>query len=270
MEGKKIMITLITPTQGNPIALKRTLDSVKEVVDQIIIGSVCVFEKDLNIIKSYSNEYNIKIIELPFNHIFKAGFSDTLNILSAHASNDVAIYLNVGEVIEKSEGAILDKINSNYNCYYIDHSSESHRWYRVFSPKEMKWSGMLHEEITGNFRPFHKPLFTFADTEKDMGNPFKAAVYNDIKELCYFNLYNRIVDEPHNLGATNEGWIQFAKDNYDSMKERLLKKGKRYQAFIDGDLDAYMKDAYENPEFEKERFESSIRIEFQGDKKFLL
>ena len=109
-----------------------------------------------------------------------------------------------------------------------------------------------------------------ADLDKDMGNPFKAKVFNDIKELTYFNQYIRIVDNPELLGATNFGWMGFAKDSYDSMKERLTNKGKRYEAFMNDDFTMYMEDVLNNPEFEKERFESNITIEFQGQKKYLL
>ena len=263
------MLSLIFPTQGNPIALKRTLDNTKNVVDEIVIGSVCVFQEDIDLINSYKSEYNIKLIELPFNHIFNVGFSETLNLLATHVTNPIAMYLNVGEIIEQGEDGILDKISPEYNCYYIDHKIERHRWWRVFSPTEMKWSGVLHEEIVGDNRPFHKPLFTFGDTNKDMDDAFKARVYDDIKEILYFSLYNKIVDDPDCLGATNEGWVRFATENYDSMKERLLKKGKRYQAFREGDLDMYLHDIMTNQDFATERFDSSIKIEFQQNPMFL-
>src|ERR1700755_131826 len=114
------MLSLILPTQGNPIALKRTLDNTKNVVDEIIIGSVCVFEEDKKLIQFYGNEYNIKIIDLPFNYIFKFGFSKALNLLSEHSTNMVTMYLNVGEIIEKGEDKILEQLDDQYNCYYIN------------------------------------------------------------------------------------------------------------------------------------------------------
>lgn len=266
-------LSLILPTQGNPIALKRTLESTKGIVDEIILGSVCIFKSDLEIIKTYQSEYNLKILELPFDYIFHMGFSNTLNYLSYHAKNDLVIYLNVGEVIEKGKDEILSKISDEYNCYYIDHSQEKHRWWRCFNRKEIKWGGMIHEESisrNGEHKPYHKPLFTFADTDKDMDDKFKAIVYNDVKEICYFRLLCNIVEYPDMLEATNSGWIEFAKGTYDSMQERLAKKGDRYKAFQMGDLHLYLLDIFTNPEFEKDRYESSSLIEFQGDKKFLL
>jgi hypothetical protein len=263
------MLTLISPTQGNPVALKRTLESLKWICSEFIIGDVCVFEEDRQLIESYKSEYNVRLVKLPINYIYHNGFSATLNELSSHASNDFVIYLNVGEVIEKGD-KILSKLSNEYNNYYIDHSQEKHRWWRCFNRHEMKWDGLIHEESVGDHRPYHKPLFTFADTDKDMGDPLKAKVYNDIKEMTYFNQLIKIVDDNSLLGATSSGWLQFAADTYESMKQRLEYKGKRHEAFAAGDLDAYMQDVFTSPEFEAERFESSSLIEYQGKKIFLL
>lgn len=129
---------------------------------------------------------------------------------------------------------------------------------------------MIHEEVVGEHKPYHKPIFTMADLEKDMHNTFKAKVFNDVKEIVYFQQYKNLIDYPERQGGTNSGWLKFAKDNYDSMTERLEKKGKRYQAFIDGSLYNYLEQVYGDKEFEKERFESDNMIAFQGDKIHLL
>ena len=68
------MITLITPTQGNPIALKRTIDSVSGICDEIVVCDVCVFQDDSNIIGTYKQKYNLKQVQLPFNFILKVVF----------------------------------------------------------------------------------------------------------------------------------------------------------------------------------------------------
>lgn len=258
------------PTQGNPVALKRTLDSVAGIVDEIVIGSVCIFDDDVEIIKGYGAEYNVKVIQLPFNMIYHQGFASTLNFIAAHATNSLCLYLNVGEIIEVGKDEILSKISDDYNCYYIDHKIEKHRWFRVWNKNEMSWGGIIHEEIIGNHKPFHKPLFTFADTEKDMDNPFKTKVYNDIKEICYFGQYIKLVEHPELKGITNEHWVKFSNDEYDSLNERMAKKGKRVTAFNIGDKEMYLNDIYTNVEFEKERFDSSELINFQGARKDIL
>lgn len=262
-------MTFITLTQGNPIALKRTMDSLKDICDEFVVGSVCIFDEDLEMIKSYNNEFNLKVVELPFNYIYLHGFSMSLNYVASFSDGNICVYLNVGEIVESSERDILSVISDEYNCYYIDHATEKHRWFRVWNKREMHWSGLIHEEIIGEHRPYHRPLFRFADTEKDTGDKFKSAVCNDAKEIVYWRQLMSIVDFPETLGATHVSWIPFAKDNYQGMQERLDKKGKRPYAFFLGDKEMYLNDVYTNPEFEKERFESNHIIEFQGDPKYL-
>jgi glycosyltransferase involved in cell wall biosynthesis len=258
------MISLITPTQGNPIALLRTIESVKDICDEVVVGDVIPFEEDRKLIESYG----VKLISLPLNFIALNGFSYTLNWLANHAKNDKVLYLNVGEIIGNGEN-ILENITDEYNAWYIDHLSERHRWWRCYNRHEMEWSGLIHEEIVGDWRPFHKPIFTFADTEKDTVDAFKGKVMNDIKESVYWTLLCKLVDDNSLLAATNEGWLGFAESQYDSMKERLAQKGKRYDAFIAGDLNGYLNEVMNSPEFEKERFDSNTAIEYQGSPMYL-
>lgn len=263
------MLSLIFPTQGNPISVKRTINSFSSICNEFVIGSLCVFEDDFISICQYGVEFNIKIVKLPFDFIFNNGFSATLNVLAKAASNDMVIYANVGETIEYLSENVAPCFSEQYNSYYIDHATESFRWWRCYNKKELEWSGLIHETLVGEYRPFHKPILRFMDTEKDQIDAFKASVYNDIKEICYWNQLIRIVDNPELLAGTDIGWVHFAKDNYQTMKDRLALKGNRPKAFKEGNLQMYLDDIYSNPEFEKERFESNHIIEFQGDPKYL-
>ena len=107
------------------------------------------------------------------------------------------------------------------------------------------------------------------DLDKDMADPLKAKIFDDIKELTYFNQLCKIVENPKlYLGQTNDGWHQYAISQYDSMIERLKAKGKRWDAFNLGDINMYMEDVMSNPDFEKVRFETTSLIQFQKDRKF--
>lgn len=272
-------ITLITMGQGNPVALKRTMDSFKGIVDEIIFGDLLIFDSDRAIIERYQEEYNLKIVRLPFNFIFENGFAYTLNELASHATSDWIWYMNVGEVLD-GDHPIKAQISELYNCYSLDHAVETHRWFRFYNRKELKWGGIIHEEVVGEWRHCPFNLCRFADTEKDgcgkdeKGNDvlltFEARVYNDVKEIVYWNQYLKLIDHPELRGVTNQHWIDHAKADYDSFQERMEKKGKRYEAFLTGNLTMYLEDIYTNPEFEKERFESSTLINFQGLRKDIL
>jgi hypothetical protein len=270
----KTGISGITMLSGNVLILEETIKSLSTICDEIVVGDLIVFPEDREVLYGYQSKYNLKIVTLPFDYIFDCGFASVLNLLAHDASNNTILYLNTSEVIEKDNG-ILDIVSSEYNCYYFDHATDPMRWYRFYDKRELQWSGRIHESLEAlsgfDFRPFHKPAFRMADKEKDMQSAFKAYIFNSIKEICYFRNYMTLVELPENMrGATDPGWYAFALDNHESMKERLLAKGAMYQAFLDGDYEALMKSIYDNPEFEKEKFESNIGIEYQGDKKYLL
>ncbi|HEX2682412.1 MAG TPA: hypothetical protein VHL77_00670, partial [Ferruginibacter sp.] len=110
----------------------------------------------------------------------------------------------------------------------------------------------------------------FADTDKDMGDKFKAWVANDVKEMVYWKQLITIVDDPKQLGATNPGWLEFAESQYASMKERMELKGSRVKAFDTGDLSMYNENIINNRLVIDSPFKSTDAIEYQGDKKYLL
>lgn len=266
----KTGVTLITMGCGNVLVLKETLKSFHPIFDEIIYGDLLLFPEDREVLKSYQREFNLHIIPFEFDYLFKNGFSILLNQLAAKASNSMVIYMNTSEIIDENYG-MYDRIFQNKDCntFFFTHKTDPHRWFRCYDKEELQWSGRIHESLIGDYKPHHHPIFQMADLEKDMNDTFKAKVFNDVKEIVYFRNYMAIVDHPEQLGGTDPGWIRFATENYESMQERLLKKGKRYEAFLEGDFKKYMLDVYSNPEFEKERFESSNMIEYQGDPKFL-
>lgn len=268
MSNRKI--SLITMGQGNVNALKKTLDSFKPFVDEVVYGDLLIFPEDREVVKTYELQYNLRSIRLPFNYIFKMGFSNCLNFLISNAKNDLCLYMNTSEVIDEDYG-INDLVNSNPNCnsFYFSHRQEKHRWFRLSDRREIEWSGRLHEEPKGEIRPYHKPIFMMKDEEKDLDNPFKAAVFNSIKEMAYWSQLIRMVDNPKEQGSTNDYWVNFAKSQYASMKQRLADKGRQYEAFKIGDFGMFWEDVHTSDYFKTAKFESSQSIEFQGSTKSL-
>ena len=255
---------------GNIQALKKTLDSFKEIVSEIIYGNMLLFPEDMGVLNYYKLDYNLKVVDLPFDFIFKNGFSETLNTLANEASNDLIIYLNTSEVIGIDYG-MSEIINNNPKCnsFFFTHSSETFRWFRCYDRRDLKWHGLIHEELQGDYRPYHKPIFQMQDEEKDMDNAFKAAVFNSTKECVYWNQLIKIAENPDKYPETNQGWKTFAKDTYQSMKDRLEQKGDMYKAICEGDYKKYMDAVHVFP-FETIQFKSDNAIAYQGDKIHLL
>lgn len=263
----KTGITLITMGAGNVKALGKTLDSFKNVFDEVVYGDMLLFEDDRAFLSTY-HKYNMKVLKLPFNYIFHWGFGCVLNALSTCATNDIVIYMNTSEIIDEDYG-IVDAVKNNPDCnaFYFTHRTDPHRWFRMYNRKELEWSGVIHEQLKGEYKPYHKPIFMMADLEKDMDDPFKADVFNSVKEIIYFRNYNRIVEQPSKLGETDPGWIKFATENYENMKQRMQSNEELYQAFCAGN-DMMLYQAIKN--FKPTgKYESSNLIEFQGDPKYL-
>lgn len=241
-------ITLISMTQGNPVALARTVNNItakfKGLVDEVIIGDLIIFDEDRDAISEYlynskaSPECLTKLHRMDFNAIYHRGFADVLNELADLAKNDLVLYMNVSEIVD---GEInFNALNMDgYNCYMFDHSTEQHKWIRLYDHKKLRWSGPIHEEVTGEMRVCPELAFRMADTEKDSGNEFKTWVNNTTKELVYFNQYLTIVDRPDLRGSTNIGWVKYAQDSYQYIKDRMLIKGDCYETFKNGDLEGY-------------------------------
>lgn len=263
----KTGITLITMGAGNVKALGKTLASFSGVFDEVVYGDMLLFEEDRKVVDEYKQQYNMGVIELPFNYIFKYGFANTLNILSFHATNDIVLYMNTSEIIDVDFG-IVDVVKRNeFNAFYFIHRTDPHRWFRMYNKNHLKWSGCIHEQLSGEYLPYHKPIFMMADLEKDMDDPFKADIFNAVKEIVYFNNYMKIVDDPTALGETDPGWVKFASENYESMKERMQSNTQLFKAFCTGsDRDLHVAINNYNP---IKQFESSNLIEYQGDPAFL-
>lgn len=230
------MITLVTPTQGNPVALRRTVDNLKSsfggLLNEFVVGDLSVFDGQFE-----SGFDDVRFHKLPFNFLFKNGFSAALNLLAEQATNDLCIYLNVGEIVECNLNT--DLISAPYNCYSFNHAVDPHTWFRMWDRKHIAWSGRIHEELRGPLKKCPQHLFRMADTPKDEEDDFKAGVYNDIKEMVYFQQYVHLVERPEDLGATNVHWLKYAQDGLWDLQKKLKEKGDRYQAFLEGDLEKY-------------------------------
>ncbi len=238
------MISLATVTQTNPVALRRTVDNLKAsfggLCNEFVVGDVSIFPGQ------FSEGFDdVRFIPMEFNYLFKHGFASALNHVASHATNDLCLYLNVAEIVGAHLNASV--IKDEFNCYPFNHAEDPHIWVRMWDRRELSWSGRIHEEIVGPKRQCPHLIFQMADTPKDDKDDFHARVYNDVKEMVYFQQYVHLVEHPEELGATNVHWLNYARSEYDDLKRRLDAKGARYQAFIDGDKEAYIKAATENP-----------------------
>lgn len=233
-------LTLITMSQGNPTALRRTLDSFGPHCSQIIYGDLLLFEEDRKVITSWLAELPLIVVPFKFNYIFEHGFSALLNVLAAAAKTSRVVYMNCGEVIDTKFAQHFELLEEDYNCWFFRHETEPHKWIRTYVPQELKWGGLIHEETEGARRVCPTELFYMADTPKDSNDPTKAKICEDVKELCYFQQLETLRQHPEHLGATSAGWLNYVQQQGTHYADRLAAKGWRYQAFLNGSLEDYL------------------------------
>lgn len=243
------MITLITMGQGNPIALGRTLESFAPMCNEVIYGDMLIFQEDREIVQSYQDKYNMKIVKYPPSFIFHNGFSVLLNDLASKATNDFVLYMNTSEIMnpcskmDTVKKTFIEKKDA-HNCFVFTHLMDSHRWIRLYNRKELSWGGIIHEEVhpRSAYRLYGHSLFVMADTPKDDDAilTVKGRICNDIKEFVYFAQLIRLA-EGYVDGITNPGWITFAKDGYEHKKRLFAERAARLEAFKNNDLETYIK-----------------------------
>ena len=237
-------LTLITMSQGNPQALRRTFESYAPYCQQIVYGDVLLFDEDREAVRAMQKDFPLEIVAFPFNFIFLHGFSAILNALAYHAKTDYVTYANCSEIIDPNFPIQLNLLDDDaFNCFFFRHAVEQHRWVRTYNPRELRWSGMIHEEVDGERRMCPSEIFYMADTEKDTADPFKARVCDDVKEMVYFEQLDRLRRHPEMLGRTSQGWLDYtnAQGLYYESKQR--ERGRRFDAFLNSDLALYLAQA---------------------------
>jgi hypothetical protein len=248
--------------------LRKTLESVSGTCNEIIYGDMLLWNDDREIVESYKKDFNLKIVPFGFNYLYHRGFSDCLNNMALYASNDMVLYLNTSEIIEENYG-IRKIINDNSDCnsFFFIHKTDPHRWFRLYNKNQLRWSGIIHEQLMGDYIPYHKPVFMMADLPKDMEDINKAKILDSLKEIVYFRQYMNIIDKPELLGETDPGWVNFSRDNYQSFKDRLNQRFHQVTAVETGDLNGFLNAA--KYDIKNQTFKSSIAIEYQNDPAYL-
>lgn len=237
-------LTLITMSQGNPQALRRTFESYAPYCQQIVYGDVLLFDEDREAVRAMQKDFPLHIVDFPFNFIFKHGFSAILNALAARTGTDYVTYANCSEIIDLNFPVQLGLLDDDaFNCFFFRHAVEQHRWVRTYNRQELCWSGMIHEEVAGERRMCPSEIFYMADTPKDTADPFKARVCDDVKEMVYFEQLDRLRQHPEMLGSTSQGWLDYTNQQGLYYASKQQERGRRFEAFLKDDLAMYLAQA---------------------------
>lgn len=159
-------ITLSIIVKNEEKYLRACLESVKNVVDEIILVDTGSTDSTIEIAK----EYNAKI----FHFDWVNDFSAARNFALKNSSGDWILYLDADERIDKNSAAELKKLSAHkkkigYYCTVksidrIDSRDNSMRYIRFFANEtEIEFRGSVHEQIVpslleNNFKLLHSTI----------------------------------------------------------------------------------------------------------------
>lgn len=145
-------ISLAMIVRDEEIHINRCIDSVKSIVDEIVIVDTGSTDSTLNILNMYSD---IKL----FHFKWCDDFSSARNYSIEQATGDYILVLDADEYVKVGSRKELEEIMQKNAIGRIQHISRfkigneeynSKMYISRFFPKELRYTGIIHEQICGN------------------------------------------------------------------------------------------------------------------------
>lgn len=227
-------ISLCMIVKDEEAILSRCLDSVKNIVDEVIILDTGSTDNTKAIASKYTN--------LIFDFEWIDNFATARNIAFSKATMDYILWLDADDVIETEDcknfmklketiDLSIDSVTMNYNLAFDEYgnvSFSSRRNRLVKREKNFRWIGAVHEylEVYGNIihseiAITHKSISHDSDRNLNIyekrlkgGEVFSPRdLYYFANELLDHKIYERAAKFYENFLNTKKGWIE---DNISS------------------------------------------------------
>lgn len=223
-----ISLCMIVKNEETHIA--RCLDSVAELVEEIIIVDTGSTDRTVEIVSNYTS----KIYSYPW----KDDFSDARNYSFSQASMDYCMWMDADDVLEESEkdrflqlkkslSPDTDIVMMKYNTSFDEAGKPSFSYFRerwIRNCTQYRWIGEVHEVIPPNGRIIysdiaicHKKLGA-GDPDRNLkiyqkmisdGKPLEPRQqYYYGRELYYHKQYKEAVSVLEKFLLSAEGWIE--------------------------------------------------------------
>ena len=225
-----ISISLCMIVKNEERVLKRCLDSVKDIVDEIIIVDTGSHDKTKDIAKKYTDKiYDFK---------WEDDFSKARNFSFSKATKEYILWLDADDVILNEDKEKLLELKSSldknvdivmmkYNIAYDKNGEATYSYNRerlVKRDKEYKWVSPVHEVIVPSGNIIFSDIAISHKKEKKTYskrnlNIFKNMIkkgkkldarqqYYYARELYYHYMYNEAIQEFSKFFNRNDGWIE--------------------------------------------------------------
>jgi hypothetical protein len=230
------MITLVIPAYSCGPDIERTIASCKGVCDEAVFISTSPYPDEVQGMK----DMGATVVELPWNFTYHNGFGELHNQGAPAAKNDWLLLFGVAETLAEQYTPLIDEVrfcrkNAMLRC---DHVNDPNRWKRLYNRQVCRWSGIIHEEVTGGI--LGEVVFRMQDTDKTPNpDPLRSEVFRHLKSTLYHHQYRRLRGDNGLLGATNPGWINFVNGSKEANEAFISEHADLMEAFNSGDFQAF-------------------------------
>lgn len=233
-----LLSTIIPWAGGSSEPLKRTIDSVRGISDEVVVVHQKMFDDDTEIAQSLAD----KVCVLDWNAVFQdGGFAVLPNAGAAAAKGPWMLLLGVGETISHQYSPLRETLQnaSNRVIFRCDHEGDVHTWGRIWAPSgNTYWCGPIHEEAGGGLGG--PVVFRMQDyAKKPHEDNFRNECIKWWKNCAYHANYFFLMNNPDKRGFTNEGWLSFVAGARESIEDFVETNKDLMEAAWDGDRDAF-------------------------------
>jgi len=232
----KISVCIITFNEEKDI--KRCLDSVLKITDDIIVVDSFSTDQTENICKSFP--------QVTFVQRKWTGYSDQKNYAHSLAKHDWIFSIDADEVIgDELERSILKAkeigLNGVYQCNRITNYCgkwiKNGGWYpdwklRLFNKNEAKWDGLIHEEVK----------HSFSEVKKLSGDLLHYSYHSIHQHVAQFNKFTELTAQKDKERGKKASLIRIlTAPLVKFIKDYFIKRGflDGYYGFVVASLSAF-------------------------------
>lgn len=223
-----ISLCMIVKNEETHIA--RCLDSVEELVEEIIIVDTGSTDRTVEIVSNYTSKV--------YSYSWKDDFSDARNYSFSQASMDYCMWMDADDVLEESEkdrflqlkkclSLDTDIVMMRYNTSFDEAGKPSFSYFRerwIRNCTQYRWIGAVHEVIPPNGRIIYSDI-AICHKKMGAGDPERnLKIYQKMiadgrsleprqqyyygRELYYHKQYKEAVSILEKFLLSAEGWIE--------------------------------------------------------------
>ncbi len=223
-------ISLCMIVRNEEMCIARCLDSVAELVDEIIVVDTGSTDRTVEIVSGYTSKV--------FSYPWKDDFSDARNVSFSRASMDYCMWMDADDILEEVErdkflqlketlSSDTDIVMMKYNTSFDEAGKPCFSYFRerwIRNSGQYRWMGAVHEVIPPAGRVIYSDIAISHKKMKAKDPDRNLKIYQKMiadgkrleprqqyyygRELYYHSQYKEAVQVLEEFLLSEEGWIE--------------------------------------------------------------